>query len=185
VSAVAFALSEPAQAVTLAAECSRTTHQSPVILDACRGYGAQLVGALRGVPAARLLEGAYEPAPGLWRERPLRPEVVAALSRPVAVRETPRRAPPPDVVAALANARAAVAGAEDAAAAIRLAIRHGREPALDGALAGALAGALWGASGLPAGALADLARRDVIDGFADRFIARLQASQAPASRARR
>lgn len=185
VSAVAFALAEPAEAVTLAAECSRTTHQSPVVLDACRGYGALLVGALRGVPAARLFEGAYEPVAGLWQARPLRPEVVAALSKPRAARETPRRAPPPDVVEAVANARAAVAAGGNAVEAIRLAVRDGREPALDGALAGALAGALWGASSLPAGALAGLARRDVIDGLADRFIARLQASQAPASRARR
>jgi len=184
VSAAAFALAEPAEAVTLAAECSRTTHQSPVILDACRGYGALLVGALRGVPAARLLEGTYEPAPGLWRARPLRPEVVAALTTQAAAREAPRRSSPPDVVEAVANARAALAGTDDAVAAIRLAIRDGREPSLDGALAGALAGALRGASSLPAGAVAGLARRDVIDGFADRFIARLQASQLAASRAR-
>jgi len=182
VSAVAFAVGDPAAAVALAAECSRTTHQSPVVLDACRCYAALLVGALSGEPVATLFDGTYEPVAGLWQSRPLRPELVAAFTAHEAARESQRRTHSPDVVQAVVNARAAVAAAGNATEAIRLAIRDGREPALDGALAGALAGALWGASALPAGAVSALARRDTIDDFAARFAGRLATPPAPATR---
>jgi ADP-ribosylglycohydrolase/protein-tyrosine phosphatase len=181
VSAVAFAVADPAEAVALAAECSRTTHQSPVVLDACRYYAALLIGALSGESATTLCNGIYEPVAGLWESRPLRAEVVAALMAQGAAPEAQRRARPPDVVQAVVNVRAAVAAAGSAIEAIRLAIRDGREPALDGALAGALAGALWGASGLPAPAVSALAGRDLIDGFAVRFAGRFAPSSARAS----
>lgn len=181
VSAVAFALDDPAEAVALAAECSRTTHQSPVVLDACRYYAALLVGALNGEPAATLCDGIYEPVAGLWQSRPLRPELMAAFEGQGRAQASQRRTTAPDVVQAVVNARAAVAAAGDADEAIRRAIEAGREPALDGALAGALAGALWGLSGLQAGAVARLARRESIDGFAARFADRLGSRPAPAT----
>jgi hypothetical protein len=63
VSVAAFGVPDPAATVALAVECARTTHQSPLVLDACRYYAALLVGALRGdtphEPTGRL----YEPAP--------------------------------------------------------------------------------------------------------------------------
>ena len=43
--AALFAGNDPVAAIALAAECSRTTHQSPLILDACRVYSAMLVSA--------------------------------------------------------------------------------------------------------------------------------------------
>ncbi len=61
-----FSAADPEAAVQLAGECARTTHQSPLVLDCCRYYGAMLVGALRGEDPRELLEGLYEPVPGLW-----------------------------------------------------------------------------------------------------------------------
>jgi ADP-ribosylglycohydrolase len=168
VSAAAFAAADPAAAVALAADCARTTHQSPVVLDACRYYGGMLVGAFGGARPQVVLRGAYEPVAGLWARQPLRSEVVVAIEAP-ATSVSSRGAEPADVVHALANARAAVAAAADVPGAIRAAIDNGREPALDGALGGALAGALFGPAAVPEEELSRLARLDVLEAFAARL----------------
>ena len=54
--AVLFAGNDPVAAIALAAECSRTTHQSPLILDACRVYSAMLACALRGQSSQEWLQ---------------------------------------------------------------------------------------------------------------------------------
>ncbi len=77
---------DPAAAVALAGECSRTTHQSPVIVDACRYIAAMLCGVLRGDTRA-LVDQPYSPVAGFWDARPLKPEVASPGSR----REPPRR----------------------------------------------------------------------------------------------
>ena len=174
VSAVAFLAADPAAAVALAAECSRTTHQSPVVLDACRYFAALLVGAVRGDPAARVLRGVYEPVPGLWVRRPLKPEIAATAEDKPTVPWLERAGSTADVAHALWNARVAVAGAPSFEVAVQRAIDSGREPALDGALAGALAGAFQGAGAIPAAAVAGLSRLDLLEGFAARLCARAQ-----------
>lgn len=180
VSAAAFAADDPAAAVALAVECSRTTHQSPVVLDACRCYAAMLVGALRGVQPAVLFSGIYEPVPGLWKQKPLKAEITAAFALPPQPQQEPRhRGQPADVVHALVNARAAVAASGSAEEAIERAIPGSRDPALDAALAGALGGALWGAAALPAQRIAALARVEAIERLAARLVERQRALRAP------
>jgi ADP-ribosylglycohydrolase len=183
VSAAAFAVADPAAAVALAVESSRTTHQSPLVLDACRYYAALVVGALRAETPAALFGGVYEPVPGLWQRKPLKADVVAALAPTHPAPDPLPRTQPADVVDAVANARAAVAAAANAGEAIERAIHDGREPALDGALAGALAGALWGGAALPAGAVAALAQLDVIEDFARRLAERQRSLATSAERA--
>jgi ADP-ribosylglycohydrolase/protein-tyrosine phosphatase len=181
VSAVAFAADDPPAAIALAVECSRTTHQSPIVLDACRCFAALLAGALQRERPDVLFEGVYEPVPGLWNKKPLKAELASALaSPPLPVQPDPRhRGPTADVVHAVVNARAAVAAAADTEDAIQRAIRAGREPAVDGALAGALGGALWGATGLPAGRVAALARLDVLERLAAGLVERQRGLCAP------
>ena len=180
VSAAAFAADDPPAAVALAVECSRTTHQSPIVLDACRCYAALVVGALRGEQPAVLFSGIYEPVPGLWKKKPLKAEITSALASPPPVQQEPRhRGQPGDVVHALASARAAVAAAGDVEGAIERAIHAGREPALDAALAGALGGALWGAAEIPAGRIEALARVDVLERLAARLVERQRGLRAP------
>jgi ADP-ribosylglycohydrolase len=184
VSAAAFAVANPEAAVALAVECARTTHQSPVVLDACRYYAALVVGALRAERPAALFDGIYEPVPGLWKRKPLKADLVAALASPNPTHEPRQRTQPADVVYAVANARAAMASAGDAAEAIDRAIRGGREPAVDGALAGALAGACWGSAALPAGPVAALAGLDVIERIAQRFAGRQRSLAMPVEKTR-
>ena len=86
VAAVLFSLPDEAAAVRLAGECARTTHQSPFVIDACRYYGAMLVGAIRGAAPRAVLEGLYEPNEGFWTARPLKPAVVAIARATVSQR---------------------------------------------------------------------------------------------------
>jgi ADP-ribosylglycohydrolase len=145
VSAVSFAAQDPAAAVALASECSRTTHQSPLILDACRYYAALFAGAFGGAAHEDVLSGLFEPVPGLWKRRPLRPEVVEAATAPVD--RTPQRGRA-DVLNSILIVRTALLQGTDAADALRLALGLGRDPALAGALTGALAGAFHGAEAI-------------------------------------
>ena len=161
--AVAWAGRDVQQGVQLAAECSRTTHQSPVVLDACRYWAALLAGVLAGADAAALRADPYEPVPALWSARPIRPDVLAQLrgERPDAA--TPQTV---DAVEVIRRVRAAVIDAGDVDQAIAGAISTAVEPALEGALAGALAGAMHGVGGLSPRAVERLSRRDLLDAAA-------------------
>lgn len=176
--AAAFATADPGAAVTLAVDCARTTHQAPLVLDACRYFAGLLVGALRGASADEILPGVYEPVAGLWAMRPLKPEMLAALARKRVAHDPLLRHATWDALHAVANARAAASVGADVGQVILDAVGHGREPALDGALAGALAGALQGASGLAGVEVANLARLDLLEQFAVRLAEHASAAQA-------
>jgi ADP-ribosylglycohydrolase len=171
VAAVSYAMADPAAAVSLAGESARTTHQSPFVIDACRYYGAMLVGALRGDLSRNVLVGLYEPAPQLWAARPLKPMVasMARSSAPPAPDASAKKAPAPDVVLAVARARAAVANAADFEDALLRAHADSVEPALDAALAGALLGSMYGARAIPRERVAGLARLDLLESLAARL----------------
>ena len=171
IAAVIFSVADPEAAVHLAGECARTTHQSPLVLDCCRYYGAMLAGALRGEDPHRLLEGLYEPVQGLWDRRPLK-TAVAAMARsgePPATEVHAKRAPAPDSVAALARVRAAVAGARDFEDALRRACESAVEPGLEAALAGTLMASIAGPDAIPRERIAGIARVELIESTAARL----------------
>jgi ADP-ribosyl-[dinitrogen reductase] hydrolase len=70
-----FYARNPEEAIQRSADSSHTTHGAPNCVDACRYFGALVVGAVNGAGKAVLLSERYSPAPGLWEERPLTPEV--------------------------------------------------------------------------------------------------------------
>ncbi len=166
--AVAFAPRRSAAMLGMVEDCARTTHQAPVVLDACRAYGALLFGALRGDAPAAVLAGGYAPEATTWRARPLKDEVATMLNAdPLAELATATRSA--DAVKSVARARRCVAHGGGVAEAVRLAVAEGVEPSLDGALAGALAGALYGPASVPAEWLARLAQREWLERYAARL----------------
>ena len=172
IAAVLHTLSDPAAAVALAGQCARTTHQSPIVIDACRYYGAMLVGALRGAPVDTVLGGLYEPVPGLWSARPLKPAVVSmavAVEPPRSDEAAGKKPASHGAVDALARARAAVAQAGGFGETLRRACESAAELAVEAAIAGTLFGALHGAAAIPPARLAGLARRDLLESFAARL----------------
>jgi ADP-ribosylglycohydrolase/protein-tyrosine phosphatase len=179
--AALFAVDDPAAAVALSAECSRTTHQGPVVLDVCRYLAGMFVGALHGGGVAVALER-YEPAEGLWAQRPLKKEVdEVAVAVPLA--DSAQRPGTPDVLLTLANARRVLMLSSEFETIVGEATRIAVDPALDGAVTGALAGAVFGTSAIPAALLAMVPRLDVLDRLAAQFADLHAAGPAPARKA--
>ena len=175
--AALFAGSDPAAAIALAAECARTTHQSPRILDTCRVYSAALLCALRGQPAQDWLLTVPEPVPGCWAARPLSKGVQAAVASAPAAGETRASGGTIDVVQALVLARRIVGDAQDFDAAIDAARSSVRDDtALVAGLVGTMFGLQHGVEALPAHALGRLAGRKQLDVAVERCIARLSAT---------
>jgi ADP-ribosylglycohydrolase len=157
---VVVAYANPAAAIAWAAECARTTHQSPTILEACRLYGATLVCGLQGQPVAQWLEKLPEPGASAWG-KPLRSDVAAS-----AVVRDVRGATPPgnadSVLHRLAQARRIVLRSVDFTDAVDTACREGRQ---DAALLASLVGTLAGL------------RFGIAEGI-DRYVPRLEQAQA-------
>jgi len=173
VAAATYLAREPAAAIALAGECSRTTHQAPVVIDACRYFAALLLDAVRGRPLDQLLGALPEPAPDCWQAKPLRSEVLEWLVHDAKNRDVAQsRDTATDVLEALANMRSALRAAKDFEAAVKRAADAGRDPALDGALAGALFGVLHGAPAIPHARLAAVRGIEQVQEVADRMAAR-------------
>lgn len=130
-----------AAAMDLAADVSRTTQQSPVVLDVCRLWTALLVDALHGEPAASMSTTAVT----AMRARRMRPELEPLLERRWQ-RLASRR---PGALSACARALEASATASSFAAGM-LGILQVSADATAAALYGSLAGAVHGVDAIPA-----------------------------------
>ena len=180
VAAACFAAADPPAAVALAAEVARTTHQSPLILDTCRLYAAMLVGALRGEPPTRWLDGvpAFEPSP--WTARPLREDVRTAAS---SGEIDATHAAPGTVLHVLLEARRVARHADDFRSVIetaRRAAKKGPVTAPYGALAATLYGAMHGAAAIPVETCARLAGAAQLEAAIERWLARGRTTGATA-----
>ncbi len=147
-------------AIELAAEISRTTHQSPVVLDLCRLWTALLIDALAG-STAHLLEGA---AVTLVRSRRLRDELGDLLNRRWQQMDTG------DAGAISVSARAvrALENAPTFAAGMAQALESSAA-ANAGALYGALAGAHFGIEAVPQRWLQALPEQQAMRMLAQKF----------------
>lgn len=171
--AAAWALEDPEQAIELAAEAARPTHQAPVALDACRYFAALVVGALQGVPREELLAPGFSPVPGLWARRPLKREVARIAAGEW--RAAPAQADAAELAAgsavgALRLVLGALAAGHGYRDTVLAAVNLGLDADANGALAGQLAGALYGAGALPPHWVASLAEGRRIAGIADRLL---------------
>ncbi len=166
---------EPAEAVRLAGDMSRTTHGAPEPVDACRYYAGLLVGALRGELKDVLLGPRYSPVPGLWEAQPLalRIDAVAAGSfkhkQPPAIRGTGY------VVQALEAALWAFWHHEDFQSGALAAVNLGDDADTTGAIYGQLAGAYYGMEAIPVHWRERLALRNRIESLADALLALAEA----------
>ena len=181
--AVIAALIEPdaAEAATLAGEASRTTHQSPLVVDACRYLAAMLCGVLQG-DARALSAQPYTPSSGFWDARPLKPEIASLKSPPAA---EPDGTTHPDAIHVLARVRESVSASADFEGAVRAAVADTQEPAICGALAGALAGGVYALRGIPAAMLDVLRRRELLDQQLTRILVRRARTLAAVSTVQR
>ncbi len=140
---------DPARAVELSGESSRTTHGARECVDACRFFGGLLVGALGGAPKEELLAPRYEPVEGLWAVRPLAPGVDAVAAGSYRDKEPPAIRGTGYVVESLEAALWAFDRSASFEEGCLLAVNLGHDADTTGAIFGQLAGAFYGAEGIP------------------------------------
>jgi ADP-ribosylglycohydrolase len=171
VAPVLYAFSDPARAIELAVDTCRTTHQAPVVLDACRYFAGLLVGALAGVTKSKLLGPMFEPERGIWRRLRLKEPVLAMAAAAAKAKDAPEAGGGGNILDAMQATLWAFGKARNFREGALLAVNLGGDSDVTGALYGALAGAHWGIGAVPATWRNAVARRDVIEGFADRLLA--------------
>ncbi len=162
---------DPAQAVRLAGESSRTTHALPVCVDACRYLGGLLAGAVRGAPKEALLSPGYAPAPGLWEVAPLHPKIAAVAAGSFLAKPPPEIRGTGYVVDSVEAALWAFATTESFEACVLAAANLGDDADTTAAVAGQLAGAYYGAAGIPPRWRERLALRERLEELADGLVA--------------
>lgn len=162
---------DPRAAVERCEESSRTTHQAPAALDACRYFGGLLVGALMGEAKEVLLSPGYSPAPGLWEERPLAPEIEAIADGSFKHKQPPAIQGTGYVVRSLEAALWAFHRTESFEEGCLAAANLGDDADTTAAVYGQLAGAYYGEAGIPERWRERLAMRETIEGFADGLLA--------------
>ena len=164
-----FFAADPALAVANAAESSRTTHAHPEAVDACRYFAGLVLGALAGTPKDRLLEPAFSPSLGEWKKEPLNPAIARVADGSFLRSEPPAIRGSGYVTHSLEAALWAFAKStcfEDGAL---LAVNLGEDADTTGAIYGQLAGAFYGVDSIPERWRSKLAKRDLLENFADRL----------------
>jgi ADP-ribosyl-[dinitrogen reductase] hydrolase len=141
--AALYLRADPQRAIDVAAELSRTTQQSPVVLDLCRLWAALLTDALSGVDKATLL--AFNgPALALLRHRALKAPVKSLI-------EHKQRRGADEIGDALADTHAALTALGNTATCSDALLQVATTPSSPAAaaLCGALAGAHYGIDSFP------------------------------------
>jgi ADP-ribosylglycohydrolase/protein-tyrosine phosphatase len=157
--AALFANGDVFRAADLAAEVSRSTLQSPLVLDTCRVWGATLTAALKGDTKTELLT--MHAAQDAVRNRQLKPPVAALIQG-----DWVRTEPADGAIALVATALDIFRFTQSFEAAIREAARS---VGTCGALVGSLAGAHYGIRSVPTEWQRAVSERDHLAELARRF----------------
>lgn len=165
-----FYASDPAAAIHLSGESSRTTHGARPAVDACRYFGGLLVGAVQGASKEELLDDCFCPLPGYWDDRPLCPEVDAVAAGSFREKEPPAIQGRGYVVSCLEAALWAFDRSTSFREGCLLAVNLGDDADTTGAVFGQLAGAYYGEEGIPAEWREKIALRSVIEGLAEGLV---------------
>lgn len=158
-----------ALAIRMSGESSRTTHGARTCIDACRYFGAILVGALQGDAKERLLSPRFLPsgASSGWEEEPLCAEIDEIAMGSFRRKEPPEIAGKGYVVPALEAALWAFHKGENYEEGCLLAVNLGEDADTTAAIYGQVAGAHYGLEGIPLRWRQRVAHRQLIFKLAD------------------
>lgn len=160
-------VNDPAEAIRLAGESSRTTHGAAICMDACRYLAGLIVGALSGRSKTELLAPLYSPLADGWRDAPLVSEVAPLAAGSFLAKQPPQVRGSGYVVESLEAALWAFATTASFADGALAAVNLGDDADTTGAVYGQVAGAYYGVDGIPGSWLERLAWRERIEGWAD------------------
>ncbi|HHX99825.1 MAG TPA: ADP-ribosylglycohydrolase family protein [Methanothermobacter sp.] len=158
-----FYMSDPSNAIELSGQSSRTTHNHPLAVDACRYYGALIHGALLGKPKDELLSPRYTPLQGYWEENPLEPEIDEIACGSYKEKEPPEINGKGFVVKSLEAALWAFYNSQNFKDGCLKVVNLGDDADTTGAIYGQLAGAYYGKSEIPIKWINKLIKLDLIE----------------------
>lgn len=167
-----FYAADPAQAIYLSGQSSRTTHGAATAVDACYYFGGLLVGALKGTAKEELLAPFYSPVAGYWDNHPLVPEIGEIAAGSFKERQPPEIKGTGYVVRSLEAALWAFYHSDNFRDGCLLAANLGDDADTTAAVYGQLAGAYYGESNIPSHWRTQLALRDTILSLADQLYTR-------------
>ena len=170
---------DPAEAIALSADSSRTTHGAEEAVDACRYFAGLLVGALRGVSKEDLLSPLYCPVEGYWERSPLSAKVAAVAGGSFKHKDPPEIRGTGYVVDTLEAVLWAFHHTGDFREGALRVVNLGDDADTTGAVYGQLAGAYYGADSIPAEWRQRLAMGAEIESLADRLFERGNRFTAP------
>lgn len=154
-------------AVKKSGDSSRTTHGARPCIDACRYYGALIVGALNGKPKEEILAVRYSGAIGwFWGADPLCSEIDDIAAGSFKTKHPPEIKGSGYVVKSLEAALWAFYNTDNFKDAVLAAVNLGDDADTTGAICGQLAGAYYGMKGIPAGWLDKLTMKYEIEEMA-------------------
>jgi ADP-ribosylglycohydrolase len=159
---LAFA-SDPAKAISLAGDSSRTTHAAAECVEACRYFAGLLLAALSGTPKRELLNNDYEPATAYFLRQPLSGKVAEIAGGSFRRKEPPQIRGSGYVIHTLEAALWAFHRTDDFRTGALAVVNLGEDADTTGAVYGQIAGAYYGADGIPAEWRAKLAMRELIE----------------------
>lgn len=165
---------QPAEAIHLAGESSRTTHGARACVDACRLFADLIVCALGGIDKQSLLHSRQSAGNWTWIDRPLCPEIRSIAEGSFRQKSPPEIAGTGYAVKSLEAALWALDRSDSFEEGCLLAVNLGDDADTTAAVYGQIAGAIYGESGIPARWLDKLAMRREITDLADRLHAAAQ-----------
>ena len=160
---------DPAEAVSKAADSSRTTHGAREAVDACRYFAGLLVGALDGVDKETLLSPGYCPVEGLWEREALAEEIARVADGSFKEREPPEIKGSGYVVRSLEAALWAFDRSDSFREGALLAANLGDDADTTAAIYGQIAGAYNGVEAIPPAWREQLTMAEEIASMADRL----------------
>lgn len=164
-----FFAKEPHRAILLSGESSRTTHGARTAVDACRYFGGLLTGALQGASKEVLLGPRYCPLKGYWDQQPLDPLIDEIALGSFKDRNPPAIQGSGFVVKSLEAALWAFFHSTDFRDGCLAAVNLGDDADTTGAIYGQIAGAFYGVGQIPESWLARLAKKELIQSYADQL----------------
>jgi ADP-ribosyl-[dinitrogen reductase] hydrolase len=168
-----FYANNPEMGIMMSGESSRTTHQAPVAIDACRYFGALIIGVLGGNNSEKnkkeeILSPFYSPIAGYWDKYPLTSKLTDVI-----VNGSFKTRNPPDirgsgyVMKTLEASLWAFCCSNTFEEGCLMAANLGDDADTTAAIYGQLAGAFYGEIGIPTRWLSMLAHKEKIIEMAD------------------
>jgi ADP-ribosylglycohydrolase len=162
-----FYACDPAAGIAACAQSSRTTHAAVVAVDACRYFGALLMGAFAGASKEALLSARYSPLPGYWERSPLGPEIAEIASGSFKRKSPPKIRGSGYAAESLEAALWAFHTTDDFQQGCLRAVNLGNDADTTAAVYGQIAGGYYGEEAIPEEWRAALALWPTIDAYAE------------------